>query len=259
MWRGLLLLGVAGAAGLAWALMPGGGTARGLPSWDWQLSEPFALDRVVDVLDIDATSVRAADVAEIKARGTYLICYVSVGTVEAYRRDAGDFPGAVVGRVYADWPDEKFLDIRRLDVLMPLMEKRFRRCEEMGFDAIEPDNMDVYQNDSGFSLSKADTVAYVAALAEMAHGLGLEIGQKNVPELTEDLVGMLDFAIAEACFDDGWCGALRPYLEAGKPVYAAEYTDTPVNFDAACAEAARLGISMVLKDRDLTAAYRACE
>ena len=232
--------------------------AQAAPNWDWQLSEPIRVPQGVEIFDTDPDSVSARTIRRLNQRGVYTICYVSVGTVESYRDDVLAFPASVVGRTYGDWPDERFLDIRQLDVLLPIMQARFQRCKDMGFDAVEPDNMDVYDNESGFRLSRRDGVRYILALADMAHEMGLDIGQKNVPEITRQLVGKLDFIITEGCFADDWCGEVAAYARAGKPVLAAEYTDTNVNWAAACAFARANNYSMILKDRDLTAALEIC-
>jgi hypothetical protein len=222
-------------------------------SWDWQLTEPADLNRSVQVLDLHPDLVTPEDLAALKTKGIKTICYVSVGTLERTSPDRADFPQEVVGKTYDDWPDEKFLDIRRLDILLPLMTARFESCKAMGFDAIEPDNMDVHDNDSGFPVTVGHTVAYVRLLAATARGMGLMIGQKNVPDLTEDLFDAFDFAIAESCYQDRSCKSYVAYVEAGKPVFDAEYTDRPIHFSKACAIGRKYGISMILKDRDLTA------
>jgi endo-alpha-1,4-polygalactosaminidase (GH114 family) len=227
-------------------------------SWDWQLTEPLDLDAKVEIIDLHPDLVSEADVAALKARGVYTICYVSVGTVEKTSSDRDLFPVEIVGKTYEDWPDEKFLDVSRIDLLLPIMRARFARCRDKGFDAVEPDNMDVHDNESGFSLSATDTVAYVRALAAEAHALGLAMGQKNVPALSGELVGDLDFAITESCHQDGWCNGMKPWFEAGKPVLAAEYDDRQFDLETACAEARRLNLSMILKDRDLTARRETC-
>lgn len=232
--------------------------AQGSITWDWQLSEPFDFSRNVAILDTDPDSVTAAQIVTLNARGVMTICYVSVGTLEDYRDDVDAFPPEVVGKVYGDWPDERFLNIKRLDILLPIMQARFQKCKDMGFAAIEPDNMDVYDNDSGFDLGIPDTARYLFALADMAHGMGLEIGQKNVPEMTAYLAGMFDFVITEDCFADDWCPQVVAYAKQGKPVLAAEYTDTDVDWPAACAYGAANGYSMILKDRDLGAALQTC-
>ncbi len=244
------------------AVLASAGPAAAAPlpgvAWDWQLSGPVSAPRVA-VFDTDPDSVTAAQVAALNASGIYTICYVSVGTVEKDRDDRAAFPASAVGRIYGDWPDERFLDVRALDLLLPLMKARFQRCKAMGFAAVEPDNMDGFENRSGFPLTATDAVRYVTALAGMAHGMGLEIGQKNVPDLTADLIAHMDFAIAESCYQDGWCNLIAAYTRAGKPVFDAEYNDRNINWTGACAQAATLGISMILKDRDLHAGRRTCE
>lgn len=248
------------------------GGAMAQTHWDWQLSEPYDLSRNVQVMDIDPDNHSASEIRSLTARGVKTICYVSVGTVENYRDDYNTFPASVIGKTYGDWPDEKFLDIRQIDVLLPIMTARFQRCSDMGFDAVEPDNMDVYLNDSGFQITAAETITYLKLLADIAHGMNMEIGQKNVPELTPQLVETMDFAIAEGCYIDAWCRYLAPYQEAGKNVYAAEYTDTDVTLEEACYYIENINkyytdgvffsnggtISLILKDRDLTSALETC-
>ncbi len=209
-------------------------------------------------MDLDPDVVRAADIRRLKRRGTYLICYVSVGTWENWRSDRDRFPRAIIGRTYGDWPDERFLDIRQLDVLVPVMRDRFRRCRNLGFDAVEADNMDAYDNPSGFPLTADDAVRYARALAAEAHALGLAMAQKNVPELSVRLVDILDFAITEGCFRDGWCHRMRPWLMRRRPVLDAEYRDDLPDMRRACRDARRLGISLILKDRDLTRWRKTC-
>ena len=227
--------------------------------WDWQLGDKVRFHSGVSVYDFDPGGPTPAQMRKLNAAGAYTICYVSVGTLEDWQDDVSQFPARVVGKTYDDWPDEKFLDISQLNVILPLMKTRFQNCKAKGFTAIEPDNMDVYDNDSGFPLTPRDGLRYVRALAKMAHEMGLEIGQKNVPDLTPKLVGTMDFVIAESCWQDGWCDQVAPYIRAGKPVFDAEYTDRPINWKRACTDAARAKISMILKDRHLGPKRRGCE
>lgn len=46
------------------------------------------------------------------------------------------------------------------------------------------------------------------------------------------------------------------YINAGKPAFAVEYTDTGINFNQFCQQAASLGLSGLLKNRDLDAYLR---
>jgi hypothetical protein len=52
---------------------------------------------------------------------------------------------------------------------------------------------------------------------------------------------------------------MLPLIEAGKPVFAAEYDDTGVDFPAACQKARKLGFSAIQKHRILTSYRVACE
>jgi len=226
--------------------------------WDWQLTEPFNLSRDLQVIDLDPDSVSAGQVATLNSKGIKTICYVSIGTLEDYRDDIDDFPASVIGNVYDDWPDEHFLDVREIAILTPLMQARFQRCKDMGFDAIEPDNMDVHENNSGFNISQSDMVDYIRALAGVAHGMGLEYAQKNVSDLTAQLINTSDFVITESCYQDNWCNEVMAYSAAGKDILDAEYTDRPIDFETACGFAANNDIKMILKDRDLTSQLKTC-
>ena len=51
---------------------------------------------------------------------------------------------------------------------------------------------------------------------------------------------------------------MLPFISAGKPVFAAEYTDMEVDFDAACTWGRENGVSFILKHRDLDAWLETC-
>lgn len=227
-------------------------------SWDWQLSEPFDLNVDVQVLDTDPDSIDPDTMAALRARGVFTICYVSVGTLEDWRGDVAAFPAAVIGHGYPDWAGEYFLDIRDTGTLLPLMQKRFEACAALGFDAVEPDNMDVYLNDSGFDISVEDTIRYVTGLSYMAHALDLQIGQKNLPELTAQLEPLLDFVIVEGCYADDWCDAVGRYAQNGKAIFAAEYEVTEADRADLCTDASARGISLIFKEYDLDARGSRC-
>jgi len=226
--------------------------------WDWQLSAPFDLNRSVKIYALDPDNVSRRQIEALKNRDIKTVCYVSIGTLENYREDVADFPANIIGKTYEEWPDERFLDIRRHDLLFLLMRARFQRCKDRGFDAIEPDNMDVHDNESGCDVTREDMLSYILGLAEIAHDMGLEFAQKNVPELTAPLAAKLDFIIMEECYKDGWCEDALPYLRLGKDVLDAEYRESGTNRDAACAYAGNHGIKMIFKTLDLTADLWSC-
>ena len=233
--------------------------AVGSGGWEWQLQSPFDLSLDVKWYNLDPDNHAKADLDALRARGVHLICYVSVGTWEEWRQDALDFPAGVKGQILEDWQDEKWLDIRRRDLLVPIMAARFEKCAEQGFEAVEPDNINLHNNDTGFGITRDDSLAYLRDLAAVARGLGLAIGQKNAPDLAGELAPDFDFMIAEECFKWGWCGETAPYLARGKPVLAAEYIETGIDFSAACAQARQLGIEMIIKSYDLDASRITCE
>lgn len=230
--------------------------AAGL-TWQWQLTGDPDLNLQTDVVDIDLDVSRSI-VDHYHNQGTKVICYISVGSYENWRSDAGQFPAEVLGKDYEGWPGEKWLDIRRIDLLGPIMLARLDLCASKGFDGVEPDNMQIWDNDTGFPLSYADQLHYALWLAEEAHKRGLAIGQKNAPDQTRDLVDIFDFAITEDAFYDNWANDMLPYIQAGKPVFAAEYTDLPGDFPEFCRQSKKIGFSTILKNRDLDAWLETC-
>ena len=53
---------------------------------------------------------------------------------------------------------------------------RLDLCKAKGFDAVEPDNMEIYTNDTGFPLTYEDQLKFALWLADEAHKRGLAIG-----------------------------------------------------------------------------------
>ena len=70
---------------------------------------------------------------------------------------------------------------------------------------------------------------------------------------------MYDFAITEDAFYDNWAKAMLPYIQAGKPVFAAEYTDMPGDFQEFCRQSEVLGFSTILKNRGLDRWIETCK
>lgn len=227
-------------------------------TWQWQIGNNEIDTRVdVDVYDIDLY-VDQAVIDELHAQGRKVICYISVGSWEDWRPDKDRFPPEVLGKDYEGWQGEKWLDIRQMDKLAPIMLARLDLCQAKGFDAVEPDNMEIYTNDTGFPLTYEDQLKYALWLAEEAHKRGLAIGQKNAADMVADLVNVFDFAITEDYFYYGEAETMLPYILAGKPVFAAEYTDLPGDFEEFCRQSRKLGFSTILKNRELDAWVKFC-
>jgi hypothetical protein len=224
-------------------------------TWQWQLSGSLNQSVVAQMYDIDLFDRSAGDVASLHAKGRKVICYFSAGSYEGGRPDSSSFPQSVLGNTLDGWPNEKWLDIRRLDVLGPIMTKRLDLCRAKGFDGVEPDNIDGYSNSTGFSLKAADQLAYNRFLATQAHARGLSIGLKNDLGQAAALEPSFDFAVNEQCFQYNECNLLSPFLNAGKAVFNAEY-DVPTS--SLCPKARSLKIMAIRKNLSLDAFREAC-
>lgn len=223
----------------------------------WQIQFSGAVDLSVEaaVYDLDGDATTAAQIKALHGRQARVICYVSAGSYEDWRADAARFPAAVLGRDLAGWPGEKWLDVRRWDVLGPIMKSRFRQCAAKGFDAVDPDNLDGYANANGLGLRAADQVLYNKRIAGLAHSLGLAVGLKNDLDQVPALVRSFDFAVNEQCAYYRECGLLQPFTAASKPVFEIEYGVAPASF---CPAARKLGFTAIGKHRNLDAWRRAC-
>ncbi|WP_245971003.1 endo alpha-1,4 polygalactosaminidase [Streptomyces rishiriensis] len=222
--------------------------------WQWQLSGRLDTSVDVPVYDIDGFDHDAATVAGLHDDGRRVVCYLSTGAWEDWRPDAKKFPAAVIGESNG-WKGERWLDIRRTDVLEPLLAARLDMCRDKGFDAVEPDNMDGYRNTTGFPVEAADQLRYNRLVARLAHERGLSVGLKNDLDQIPALVGDFDFAVNEQCAQYGECAELTPFVEAGKAVFHVEY-ELPTS--AFCADSRRLKLSSLLKKYELGAWREAC-
>jgi hypothetical protein len=226
-------------------------------TWQWQLDEEVDTAIQAQVYDIDLY-VNQSVIDDLHARGVRVICYISVGSWEDKRPDAQLFPPEVLGKDYEGWPGERWLDIRRLDLLAPIMRARLDACKQKGFDGVEPDNIEIHDNETGFPLTYTDQLAYARWLANEAHDRGLAIGIKNAPDMVADSISFFDFAITEDAFHFNWIEQMLPFIEARKPVFAAEYTDMNLDFSAACAWGHLHNVSFIRKNRILTAFRITC-
>ena len=137
------------------------------PGTSWQIQYTGALDLSFDVqmYDLDLFETSQSVIDELHAAGRRVVCYFSAGSWEDWRPDAGQFPESVLGNELEGWPGERWLDIRQLDVLGPIMAARLDLAAQKGCDGVDPDNVEGYANDSGFPLTAQDQAAYNIWLA----------------------------------------------------------------------------------------------
>jgi hypothetical protein len=224
-------------------------------TWQWQLTTP--VDQSVDaqMYDIDLFDNPASVVAALHAAGRKVVCYLDVGTYEPGRPDSSAFPKWVIGKELAEWPGEHWLDVRRLNVLKPIIEHRLDLCQHEGFDGVEPDNVDAYANDSGFELTAADQLRYNRLVAQAAHDRGLSVGLKNDLDQAAALEPDFDWALNEQCFQYNECGKLQPFVKAGKAVFVTEYE---LDTAAFCPQAQAQGLMAMRKNYELDAWRETC-
>jgi hypothetical protein len=225
--------------------------------WQWQLQGKVDTSVPAPVYEVDGFETPARTVTKLHRRGRKAICYLDIGAWESYRPDADRFPRRVLGKVYFGYPDERWLDIRRIDLLAPILRDRFDLCARKGFDAVEPDNLAGYENTTGFPLSARDQLRFNRWVAREVQRRGMSVALKNDPAQVKRLVADFDFAVVEECFAYDECGMFSPFVAAGKAVFVAEYEKPLASI---CAEARELRFSVIKKDYDLFAQpWQPCE
>ncbi len=208
--------------------------------------QPVVFD--IDLYDLDGVTPNSQATNAIHARGGHALCYVSAGSWENWRPDAAAFPESVMGRKNG-WPGERWLDIRQLSILLPIMEARVQKCRDAGFDGVEWDNVDGYSNRTGFPLTYADQLTYNAALANLAHQYGLTVALKNDVEQLADLAPYFDYAVNEQCQQYNECGGYTAqFINHGKAVWQVEYKLSLGKF---CAQANSADRNAINKSFDL--------
>lgn len=226
--------GAAGVGGAPGHWKPAAGT-----TFYWDLSNaPPDNTKNVGAYDIDGWNNTAQEVGALHARGIKVVCYMDAGSYEPGRLDSASFPAALKGAAVQGWPGEFWLDVRpagpNYAALQAIMLARFKACQQKGFDAVEPDNLDSYQNSPGFNTSAADQLAYNKWIATTVHSLGLAVFQKNDLDQIAALEPSFDGILDEECNKYSECSSLAPYTAAGKPVWDAEYQEDGESTAAFC-------------------------
>lgn len=216
---------------------------------DYQLGAAYDVPAGVGIVVRDRTAAPAPD--------AYSICYVNgfqtqPGELDIWPAHAllHDARGDLV--FDPDWPDEALLDTSsaaKREQIAGIVARWIRGCAASGFDAVEFDNLDTYERSDG-ALTLDDNLALAELLVDTAHDAGLAAGQKNAAEdaaMLKKSAGF-DFAVAEECAVYDECGLYTDVY--GDQVIGVEYSDTEVDFAAACADPSAPA-SLVLRDREL--------
>lgn len=231
-------------------------------SFQVDLNDSDTVDTTLDaaVFDLDWSTTSPATVAVLRSQGRKTYCYISVGSWENFRPDAASFPPEVLGRKYGGYPDERWLDVRRLDLLEPIMTARMMQCKNSGFDGVWFDNVDGFTMHPGFRITADEQLTYNATLANDAHSLGLSAAFNNDPRQTQEMVPYFDWVMYEVdrkdvgrCFYSRKpCAKLRGFRNAGKATFVLEYRENHVRKRKFCRTSRRRGFNGILKTYPLT-------
>lgn len=228
-------------------------------TWQWQLQGTINTGYDAQVYGIDLFDSSVELIESLQQSGHKVVCYFSAGSYEDWREDGDRFTAADLGDPMGDWPGENWLDIRKQNV-RDIMTDRLVLAKAKGCDGVEPDNIDGYTNPTGLPLTYADQLDYNRFLAETAHSLDLAIALKNDLSQVMDLVGHFDMAINEQCHKYSECHLLQPFIDAGKPVFNAEYGSKYVNDPAArealCASSRLFGMHTLILPLALDDSFR---
>jgi hypothetical protein len=224
-------------------------------SWQWQLSGEIDTSIEAEMYDLDLFDTPQRVIDQLHSAGRTVICYFSAGSWENWRPDAQAYPAEILGKPLEGWQDERWVDIRQVDALEPILVGRLDLAAQKDCDGVEADNVDAYANDSGFPLTAQDQLDFNRWLAGQSHARGLSIGLKNDLDQIPDLLPYFDWALNEQCFEFDECNLLLPFIQSNKAVFGVEYNLEPDQF---CPEANALNFDWLKKNLELDSFRLAC-
>lgn len=228
-------------------------------TWQWQLGGTINETYSVEIYDVDLFNTTQSAIDSLHAVNKKVICYFSAGSYENFRADKDSFNTKDLGNTLDGWANEQWLNIRS-NAVLNIMKTRLDLAKQKDCDGVEPDNMDGYQNNSGFVLTAADQLNFNQAIAKAAHERGLSVGLKNDLDQINQLVSYFDFAVNEQCFEYDECDKLNPFISNNKPVLNAEYANQYVNDktqrDSMCNQSLNKEFSTLILPLDLDDSFR---
>jgi hypothetical protein len=220
-------------------------------------------------------------VSQIHAKGDRAIGYIDAGTWESFRQDAAQFDsfnnsspcnGCLYGKTLSGFKNEKWLNINpgvmgvnpntgqledRQAFSLDEMAARVNQVKADGFDGVEFDNIDAWQNNTGLTITSDTQLQFDTQLANIAHNAGLTVALKNDTDqicaqgsgsTCGGLTRWFDYTINEQCQQFRECSKLDPFPSAGKAVFQVEYKLTTGKF---CPQANSANRNAILKTFDL--------
>ena len=248
--------------------------------WQWELDHAFDVTSATDlglddtayngdappatdptVYDIDAFDNPASTVSALHALGDRVVCYIEVGTAGNYYTAAEEGQSQTyfaqlqgdgdLGAAQQGWP-EYYLNVNAPSTL-EIIKSMISDCAAKGFDAVETDNDEIWQYDSGFTITQADVESYLTQVADYIHSLGMAWFIKNPddvgnPSFSDAMYPLADAVITEQCNQYDTCSDLGDFI-GHKAIFNAEYVPTsPSSF---CASDNAAGFDGTLFDTNL--------
>jgi polysaccharide biosynthesis protein PelA len=147
-----------------------------------------------DLVVVDGELATAEEVAALRGRGTTVLAYLSVGTIERWRSWYGELKRFRLG-AWADWKDEWFADVSKAKLRRALSERIAPRLLAKGFDGLFLDNVDMVETRN--HAAQRDGMRELALeLAGVVHADGLLLFAQNGAGIL-DRLGLVDSL-------DGW-------------------------------------------------------
>lgn len=261
----------------------------GVLPWQWEIDHEISTSNANDmgtnsltpsgsksltpvVYDIDGINNTASDVNNLHAMGKKVICYVEVGSAgDYYGNDDGSTSyyaelkaAGDLGAKMQGYP-EYYLNSNAASTISIIEKMIHDQCYQKGFDGVEPDLDDSYTDNTGFTISEANEVSYLATLSKYAHSLGLAWGLKNGGDggtpttFIPNMVPYIDFAVVEEPYYLNTINYFYPTLyKAGIAMFVAEYTNdsSAAKFASYCPQASKQNTNTALFNINLNASSR---
>jgi hypothetical protein len=210
--------GAGGSASAARAPVPG-------LTWQAQLSGGVDPTLDVDAFYLDADFSSSTVVTELRSKAKLVLCYVSAGTFEPWRKDANAFPESALGEPLADYPREQWLDVRAASV-RDLMRARLAAMAKAGCHGVYPSTLEAHLHTTGFPITRDDVIAYASWLATEIHALGMSAGLSVSADLVPDVERAYDWALAIDCLSSSGCTPWARVRQSGRAVLLVEFGDS---------------------------------
>ncbi len=236
--------------------------ARWVPApdakFDLQFSTPMQLQRQVDFMVLDLADALPDEITTVKNNGAAAVCYFNGGSIDVEDEDFDSVAPLVIGRKLETEPTARWLDLRNIDEIAPMIRGRLDRCRDKGFDAALIGNLENYLFRSGFPIGERQQIAFNRFIADEAHKRGLSIGLWNSRSQIAPLADSYDFILVSGCFEDGWCNETGAFIEMGKPAFVVEFAESSRGDVEFCSANQTFGTMGIIKRRILDGWLRLC-